>query len=72
MDRTITEGVMEDPEARELPKVAEKPVTPTIDSELDDDTAPEHPQGALVLILIYLLLVVLLWTHTYLRLWIRG
>jgi hypothetical protein len=32
----------------------------------------EHPKGALILILVYLLAVILLWTHTYLRLWIKG
>jgi formate transporter len=29
-------------------------------------------KGALLLILVYLLGVILLWTHTYLRLWIKG
>jgi len=32
----------------------------------------QHPRGALVFILVYLLLVVFLWTHTYLRLWLKG
>ena len=32
----------------------------------------DHPKGALILILIYLLGVILLWTHTYLRLWSKG
>jgi hypothetical protein len=36
---------------------------------MDDD---QHPRGALVFILVYLLLVVLLWTHAYLRLWVKG
>lgn len=31
-----------------------------------------HPRGALVFILVYLLMVVFLWTHTYLRLWLKG
>jgi hypothetical protein len=31
-----------------------------------------HPKGALLLMLVYLLGVILLWTHTYLRLWIEG
>jgi hypothetical protein len=31
-----------------------------------------HPKGALLLIVVYLLGVILLWTHTYLRLWIKG
>ena len=32
----------------------------------------QHPRGALVFILIYLLVVVLFWINTYLRLWTRG
>ncbi len=32
----------------------------------------EHPRGALILLLVYLLGTILLWTHTYLRLWIKG
>ena len=32
----------------------------------------EHPRGALVFILIYLLVIVVFWVNTYLRLWIRG
>ena len=32
----------------------------------------QHPRGALVFILIYLLVVVLFWVNTYLRLWTRG
>ena len=32
----------------------------------------EHPKGALLLILVYLLSLILLWTHTYLRLWIKA
>lgn len=31
-----------------------------------------HPRGALVFILVYLLMVVFLWIHTYLRLWLKG
>jgi len=31
----------------------------------------EHPRGALVLMLVYLLLLASLWTHMYLKLW-RG
>lgn len=37
-----------------------------------DTGQPEHPRGALLLILIYLLLVVSLWVHVYLRLWVKG
>jgi hypothetical protein len=29
----------------------------------------EHPKGALAFMLIYLLLLALLWTNAYLRLW---
>ena len=36
---------------------------------MDDNN---HPRGALVLILVYLLLVVFLWIHVYLRLWVKG
>jgi hypothetical protein len=32
----------------------------------------EHPRGALVFILIYLVVIVFFWVNTYLRLWIRG
>jgi hypothetical protein len=32
----------------------------------------EHPRGALVFILIYLVVIVLFWVNTYLRLWIVG
>lgn len=32
----------------------------------------EHPRGALALILIYLVTLVFLWVHVYLRLWERG
>lgn len=31
----------------------------------------EHPRGALLFILIYLLLIVVFWVNTYLRLWVR-
>jgi hypothetical protein len=39
---------------------------------MDDGGQPEHPRGALLFILIYLLLVVSLWVHVYLRLWVHG
>ena len=32
----------------------------------------EHPRGALVFILVYLLVIVLFWLNTYLRLWTRS
>jgi hypothetical protein len=32
----------------------------------------EHPRGALVFILVYLLIIVVFWLNTYLRLWIRS
>lgn len=32
----------------------------------------EHPRGALVFILIYLVVIVLFWINTYLRLWMRD
>jgi hypothetical protein len=41
----------------------------------DKDRAHEEeaaPRGALLFILVYLLIVVLFWINTYLRLWIRG
>jgi hypothetical protein len=31
----------------------------------------DHPKGALVCILIYLLLLVLLWINVYLQLWLK-
>lgn len=31
-----------------------------------------HPKGALVFMLLYLVLLVLLWTNAYLQLWLRG
>ena len=31
----------------------------------------EHPTGALLFILIFLVLVVLFWINTYMRLWLR-
>ena len=32
----------------------------------------ERPRGALVFILIYLVVIVLFWINTYLRLWMRD
>ena len=32
----------------------------------------EHPRGALAFILIYLVIIVVFWLNTYLRLWIKG
>ena len=31
----------------------------------------EHPKGALLFILVFLVLVVLFWINTYMRLWLR-
>jgi hypothetical protein len=31
----------------------------------------EHPRGALLFILIFLVLIVVFWVNTYLRLWLR-
>jgi len=43
---------------------------------MDEHERPEDehepPKGALIAILIYLLLLALLWTNVYLRLWVRG
>ncbi len=35
------------------------------------DENDEHPRGALLFILIFLLLVVGFWINTYMRLWLR-
>jgi hypothetical protein len=42
------------------------------EGDMDDSGQPEHPRGALLFILIYLLLLVALWIHVYLRLWVKG
>jgi hypothetical protein len=39
---------------------------------MDDRGEPEHPRGALLFILIYLLCLMALWVHVYLRLWVKG
>jgi hypothetical protein len=31
----------------------------------------EHPKGALLFILVFLVIVVLFWINTYMRLWLR-
>jgi hypothetical protein len=31
----------------------------------------EHPRGALIFILIFLVIVVIFWVNTYMRLWLR-
>jgi Cytochrome c oxidase subunit IIa family len=31
----------------------------------------EHPRGALLFILIFLVIVVVFWVNTYMRLWLR-
>jgi hypothetical protein len=35
---------------------------------MEDD---EHPKGALLFILVFLVVVVLFWINTYMRLWLR-
>lgn len=32
----------------------------------------EHPKGALLFMLVYLLVLALLWANVYLRLWLKG
>jgi hypothetical protein len=32
----------------------------------------EHPKGALLFILVFLLILVVFWINTYLRLWLRS
>jgi hypothetical protein len=36
---------------------------------MDDEERSEHPKGALLFILIYLLVLTALWLNAYLRLW---
>lgn len=36
---------------------------------MDDDRQSEHPRGALLFMLIYLLVLTVLWLNAYLRLW---
>jgi hypothetical protein len=47
-------------------------VTPGIraaeEARMEDD---EHPKGALLFILVFLVVVVLFWINTYMRLWLR-
>ena len=47
-----------------------------LERAMDEHERPEDehepPKGALIAILIYLLLLALLWTNVYLRLWVRG
>ena len=45
-------------------------MTPCEESRVEEQE--EHPRGALVFILIYLVIIVFFWVNTYLRLWIRG
>jgi hypothetical protein len=40
---------------------------PTVDDPVHDEEP--RPRGALLLILIYLLLLAVFWTNTYLRIW---
>jgi hypothetical protein len=48
----------------------------TLEKAMNEHERPEDehepPKGTLIAILIYLLLLVLLWTNVYLRLWVRG
>ena len=37
----------------------------------DEHQEAEHPYGALVFILLYLLIAVLFWLNTFLRLWLK-
>ena len=37
----------------------------------DDQESGAHPHGALVFILLYLLITVLFWINTYVRLWVK-
>jgi hypothetical protein len=43
-----------------------------VGGSMNEPEQHEHPKGALLLILIYLLLLVFLWAHVYLRLWVKG
>jgi len=45
-------------------------MTPSEENRVEEQE--EHPRGALVFILIYLVIIVFFWVNTYLRLWIRG
>jgi hypothetical protein len=45
-------------------------MTPPEKDRVEENEA--HPRGALVFILIYLVIIVVFWVNTYLRLWIRG
>jgi hypothetical protein len=44
----------------------------TMDEPERPEDEHEPPKGTLIAMLIYLLLLVLLWTNVYLRLWVRG
>ena len=57
-------------------KVLTESSSTTLESAMNEQERPEDehepPKGTLIMILIYLLLLVLLWTNVYLRLWVRG
>jgi hypothetical protein len=57
-------------------KILTEPFSATLERAMDEHQRPEDehepPKGTLIAILIYLLLLVLLWTNVYLRLWVRG
>jgi hypothetical protein len=46
-------------------------IAPLLNPEEGRMNENEHPRGALLFILIYLLLIVVFWVNTYLRLWLR-
>jgi hypothetical protein len=46
-------------------------IAPLLNSEEGRMNENEHPRGALLFILIYLVLIVVFWVNTYLRLWLR-
>jgi hypothetical protein len=57
-------------------KVLTESSSDTQERAMNDHERPEDehepPKGTLIAILIYLMLLVLLWTNVYLRLWVRG
>lgn len=42
---------------------------PTTEREMDPEVEVEHPKGALLFMLIYLLTLTALWLNAYMRLW---
>jgi hypothetical protein len=39
------------------------------DTKAESEVVEEHPRGALLFILIFLVLLALMWTHMYFKLW---